>query len=240
MKKLMCMLLLACAGATALAQSTKVIKGAVVDKNGNPLPGAQVEATGGAESTTTDADGTFSLEVPMWLKSATARYAGMRDKKLKTSSSDMIFRMKKDYGGGWFVSAVGSLTLGDWEDSPTGKAGVMGGYLGNWGGYVKSMWFCAGAEEPAVPMVSAGVIKRICRPLYAYLGVGYTKALCDDEYWDWGYDYWWVDEEDAAVFEAGFIYKPIPHLMLSLGYAVSPSFCCAVNHDIMLGVGFCF
>lgn len=240
MKKLMCMLLLACAGATALAQSTKVIKGAVVDKNGNPLPGAQVEATGGAESTTTDADGTFSLEVPKWLKSATARYAGMRDKKLKTSSSDMIFRMKQDYGGGWFVSAVGSLTLGDWEDSPTGKAGVMGGYLGNWGGYVKSMWFCAKAEEPAVPMVSAGVIKRICGPLSAYLGVGYTKALDFYEGYWWGNWYEEVEEEDAAVFEAGFIYKPIPHLMLSLGYAVSPSFCCAVNHDIMLGVGFCF
>ncbi|WP_417471148.1 carboxypeptidase-like regulatory domain-containing protein, partial [Leyella stercorea] len=42
-----------------MAQSTRIIKGAVVDKNGNPLPGATVEATNGAESTTVDADGTF-------------------------------------------------------------------------------------------------------------------------------------------------------------------------------------
>ena len=52
MKNFFFILALCCLGCIgAIAQSTtKVVTGAVIDKNGNPLPGAIVEATGGAGS----------------------------------------------------------------------------------------------------------------------------------------------------------------------------------------------
>ncbi len=72
------------------AQSTRVITGAVIDKNGNPLPNALVEATGGAESVITDADGTFSIEVPATLKSLTAKYSGFKEKKIKLKEANQV------------------------------------------------------------------------------------------------------------------------------------------------------
>ena len=82
-KKLFMMLLMGGVLMVAKAQSTKEVKGVVIDKNGNPLPGAKVQATGGAETAVTDADGTFNIEVSRWLKSLTATYPGMISKKAK-------------------------------------------------------------------------------------------------------------------------------------------------------------
>ena len=58
MRKIFFMLALALVSTAAMAQSTRIIKGAVVDKNGNPLQDETVEATNGEERTTEDADGT--------------------------------------------------------------------------------------------------------------------------------------------------------------------------------------
>lgn len=84
---------------SAMAQATRTIKGAVIDRTGNPLPGATVEAKGGAESTTTDADGTFSMEVPIWLKSATAKYSGYKDQTKKVGMGDLLFEMSPGKNG---------------------------------------------------------------------------------------------------------------------------------------------
>ncbi|MDE5719269.1 MAG: carboxypeptidase-like regulatory domain-containing protein, partial [Paramuribaculum sp.] len=120
---------------------TRVVKGAVIDKNGNPIPGATVRATGGAEVTVTDADGTYSIEVPVWLKSLTASYTGMMDKKIKlTPAGTTIFTLKPERGQTYgFINLVGTQV---WQVKSSIKGvpaqtqlGIMGGAYRNWGGY---------------------------------------------------------------------------------------------------------
>lgn len=80
--------------------TTKIITGKVVDKTGEPLPGALVSATGGAETVATEADGTFTIEVPVWLKNLTASYAGHFEttqsvKKKKEVTFKLDFNIRK-------------------------------------------------------------------------------------------------------------------------------------------------
>lgn len=214
----------------AVAQNTKVVTGAVIDKNGNPLPNALVEATGGAESVTTDADGSFRIEVPIWLKSLTARYAGLKDKKMKVlNRSHVIFELKPKTGS-WFLDAAYSVNFGDVTFH---RAGLMGGYLGNWGGYAKVMMAFGGDVEPDTPTVTAGVIKQVSKPVYLYLGAGYTPVCGDDG------SYKWTDDEAGGMFEAGAIFK-FNKVNFSVGYAYSSSFCCYDNHSVQVSVGYCF
>lgn len=226
MKKILMLMALVICALGVNAQNTKVITGAVIDKNGNPLPNALVEATGGAESVSTDADGSFRIEVPIWLKSLTARYAGFPDKVIKLDGrSQVIFEMTQKHGN-WFLNLAASADINDYEAS--GTAGLMGGYLGKWGGYAKIvMPFYA-----VVPSFTAGVIKRIYKPFHWYLGVGYTQVEGDDYYYG-------DDIEDGAMFETGAIFK-IHKIDLSVGYAFCTSFCCYDSHQLQLSVGYCF
>ncbi len=221
------MALVICASGTN-AQNTKVITGAVIDKNGNPLPNALVEATGGAENATTDADGSYRIEVPIWLKSLTAKYAGFQGKKIKIrNKSQLIFEMKHKPGS-WFLDAAYAISAGD--APAVSRAGLMGGYLGNWGGYARVMVpFGDGAEE-YLPSVTAGVIKQVAKPVYLYLGAGYTLVFFEDRYY-WG-------SVDGGMVEAGAIFK-LNKVNFSVGYACS-SFCPYTNHSFLLSVGYCF
>lgn len=234
MRKLFLILSLCCCGNIVVsAQSTKVVKGAVVDKNGNPLPGAVVEATGGAESTVVDADGTFSIEVSMWLKSLTAKYAGMQTKKMNLKGGDMIFRMTPPKGK-WFLNLEGSYCV----DPSSGRIGLMAGYLGKWGGYFKLMPGLAEGVD-GVPAAVMGVIKRVGGPVYAYLGIGYAPVVYEDYYYDYYYDYYdCYDYDPGAMVDGGFIFN-IKKINLSVGYSYSGSGW-GDNHDIHFGVGYCF
>ena len=260
MKHFILTLALICLGSmSALAQSTRVVKGAVVDKNGNPLPGAVVEATGGAESAVVDADGTYAIEVPIWLKSITAKYAGMRTKKMKLNTpGDIVFRMKTQRKGNWFVSVVGAVDFcaeeaehGHDEDLRSiGRLGLMGGYIGNWGGYVKvTPSWGGGSEVCGIPSVTAGVIKKIVGPVYAYAGLGYAPVagLEEDGYGYWSdynkqyiyHYYYYSDYESGMMVDVGLMFK-IKKIIANIGYSYSTSFCCHQNHDLHFGVGYCF
>lgn len=212
------------------AQNTKVITGAVIDKNGNPLPNALIEATGGAESVTTDADGSFSIEVPIWLKSLTARYAGLQDKKIKLNHNNQIIFEMKPKTGSWFLDAAYAINFGDVTFS---RAGLMGGYLGNWGGYARVM-LPFGSDTYVVPSATAGVIKQVAKPVYIYLGAGYATVY---GYYD-SYHYY-TDYDAGGMFEAGAIFK-FNKVNFSVGYSVSSSFEWYTNHSVQLSVGYCF
>lgn len=216
---------------------TKVIKGAVIDMNGNPLPGAKIEATGGAENTVTDVDGTFSIEVSQWLKSLSVTYPGMnkQKKKIKQDNRDMIFTMKEEARKFWFITAVGNYEC---TNSIPG-AGVMFGRLGKWGWYGKALMDLYGAEDrdgerlTAGPSFSAGVIKRITKPFYVYLGAGWTGATYDD--WE---------REDGIIYDFGFLYRA-KKVNFNIGYSIRnqyPFFECdyGLSHSIQLGVGYTF
>lgn len=168
MKKILILLaavIFSATGAMAQTSSTRTIHGVVIDKNGNPIPGAEVMATGGAETTITDADGTFTLEIPRFLKRVTARYAGMEDKKLKPDFyGEMVFEMSSDKYGkpAWFVNVSQSIFYEEWT------VDLMVGKFGNWGYFAKAGY--DSADEYV--FVSAGAVKRIYKPLYFYFGGG--------------------------------------------------------------------
>ena len=243
MKKIFLMLALVLASMAAMAQSTRIIKGAVVDKNGNPLPGATVEATNGAESTTVDADGTFSLEVSRWLNTATARYAGMRKKTLKVQDGDMVFRLSPKFGMDWFLNVVaGVVNMDSYAfntdvPNPTYSLGLMGGFLGkNWGGYTKLLWIpnSSFASEPAVPTVTIGATKRVLSFMHAYAGVGYGKMNgVDKEYNEY------VSNNDAMAFDLGVIFRVKNHISTNVGISYVTDFD-QKNFYFSAGVGYVF
>lgn len=76
-------------------QPTKTIHGVVTDEMGNPISGALVEATGGAENTYTAQDGTFTLEVSKWLLSATASYGNSKQTLKLDGTSSLHFKIKE-------------------------------------------------------------------------------------------------------------------------------------------------
>lgn len=237
MKKFFLIIALCCMGGIAVfAQNTKIVKGAVIDKNGNPLPGAVVEATGGAESAVVDADGTFSIEVPVWLKSLTAKYAGMKDNKKKISRGDLVFNMSPKTGK-WFVNVIGTRHLSEESYS---RYGLMGGWLDNWGGYLK-VTAPVFDDEIRRPAVSIGVIKSIAQPVYFYLGAGYAKAYYNLEYCE-GCEETHFDAEDALLLEAGIIVNIAKKFNITAGYAhcMSPISNDFNTQEIHFGIGYCF
>lgn len=88
-------LLLVGASATVFSQTTREYKGTVLDPKGNPLAGATVGAFGGAEETTTDANGKFTLEASRWLKNIIVSSPGMEDKKKSPQKNpeNLVFKM---------------------------------------------------------------------------------------------------------------------------------------------------
>lgn len=169
-----------------LAQDTKTVTGYVVDKNGNPLVGAEVMATGGGATTITDADGSFTLNVHPLLKKLTASYAGMNDKTLKIKDrNNLVFNMRAGNGRRGFISLIATGGLSSYkgythynnhyEDSNTGSfgGGLMGGQFGNWGWYVKAMYYNNTDFEHGGSL-TAGIIKQLGKTKTSlYLGGGY-------------------------------------------------------------------
>ncbi len=243
MKKLLFMLVVACSTAVAVAQNTRVIKGAVVDKNGNPLPGAVVEATNGAESTVVDADGTFSLEVPVWLKSITAKYAGMRDKKLSTNRNDHVFYMSKKTQGHWFANLSYGACL-DGDATYYSRIGIMGGYYASWGAYARIM----PSTVSGVPSFSVGVMKNIKNKVIPYLGLGLTEGLnyvsgysssyynyYSNSYQTMWYDGYWYGEITGQV-DIGALVNVSSKFHINVGYSINFE----LNHEFIVGVGYTF
>lgn len=251
MKKLFFMFAVLAMSITASAQTTRVIKGAVIDKNGNPLPGATVTATGGSEITTVDADGSFSLEVPVWLKSATAQYAGMKNKKVKIKNGDVIFRMTSKQDRQWFLVGNYSLCVGDGEVLGH-MGGLMGGLLGKWGWYGKfnvgqswyyddyyySSYYNLNYDDFDIDdykrtefqfNVTFGVTKRIVNSLHCYLGIG--PGFVPEAYDDSGI---------GAVPEFGLIGKIKNHFLIHAGYQCMVHPDGYVAHGVNVGLGYAF
>lgn len=192
MKKVMTML--ACAvlsiGA-ASAQSTKTYMGFVVDKNGNPVVGAEVMSPGGGAATITDSDGSFKIEVPFMLKKLTASYAGMAEKTLKLGdSSNLVFKMKNLKKRTGFISIFGNLGLasskyGDFENDKyfSYGGGLMGGQLGqlgNWGWYVKTIANFDDYDLWEAESLTAGAIRKLSKKAHLYFGAGGVySSFCD-------------------------------------------------------------
>ena len=66
-----------------------IVKGKVIDSNGNPLPGASVMVKGSKVATLTDFDGGFSIEVPSGSSRIVISYIGMQTKEIDATSDFM-------------------------------------------------------------------------------------------------------------------------------------------------------
>lgn len=213
-----------CAGAQM--QTTRTITGMVVDKNGNPLSGAEVRAEGGAETVYTNADGSYSIEVPVTLKKLTASYTGLRDQKLSTTASpNVIFTLKPVKTTHGFVNLVGgaSKVLGGemTVDGMIPQAGVMGGAYRSWGGYFKIVMGFAGPKPGnawnehfgQMPLMTGGVIKRISQNFNILVGAGagvnYNLDVYGTEYFNRPEDSYldiYPESSWAAAGEIAFMY----------------------------------
>lgn len=215
MKKILILLFILAASITANAQTTRVIKGAVVDKKENPLPGAKVSTTNGSQETTVNNDGTFSLEVPIWTERLVAKYSGMSNKKQKVGEGDMFFRMYPK--GFWFVGANYSVVFESYN-KPGHAGGFMFGYLGKWGGYGKATLGVISYNKWSNSLYqnyTIGVTKRIYEPLHVFLGGGIDNNV------------------NSPVFELGLIGKIGNHLLVNGGYQV-------LSNVLFVGAGYAF
>lgn len=177
---------------TATAQNTKTYTGFVVDKNGNPVVGAEVMAPGGGATAITDSDGSFKIEVPFMLKKLTASYTGMSDRTLKLGASpELVFKMKSLKKMTGFISFVGNVGAGIWDDEynyPGSNGtqlattadilvggGIMGGQigqLGKWGWYLKGMGYVGCIDAYGAGSLTAGAIRKLGGKAHLYFGGG--------------------------------------------------------------------
>ena len=74
---------------TLVLRAQNVVTGTVVDRDGNPIPGAKVEIIGSTESTITELDGTFSIATESPAEKVRVLYGGMQT-KVKKVKPDMV------------------------------------------------------------------------------------------------------------------------------------------------------
>ncbi|MCM1429713.1 MAG: hypothetical protein NC097_07970 [Clostridium sp.] len=170
--------------------------------------------------------------------------------------------------GAWFASGIYSLNIAN-NSHTYSKIGVMGGYLGNWGGYMKVAFDLVGNRTPNVV---GGFTKRLgtfhhssgrLSALYMYFGAGCGNL----EHAGGGYvpgklelmpdgKFQWVatgppspttwDAGTTIMFDTGVIYR-YRHMTFNLGYSITPDIGFlaggggdSANHSIQIGLGYIF
>jgi len=81
MRKTALLLLLSTYGSLAFAQQSQKVRGKVLDADNKPVAGATVNIKGSANGTKTDADGSFTLDVPKG-KTLKITYVGMKEQEV--------------------------------------------------------------------------------------------------------------------------------------------------------------
>ena len=203
---------------------SKTISGIVIDRKGNPLEGAIVHATGGRTRTSVNADGTFALEVPEFLKSITVEQEGFFPKKRKVRNDEMLFRMNKDYG--WFINFIPFTSLDltpMWLHGGTGHGfGLMFGQMKNWGWYAKALIM---PSDYFGSSATAGITKRLGRFLHLYTGIGYASTEEYYEYYEYYYNGYYhenrlregYDYRDSFMLDLGLLIKPTQRFNINVG-----------------------
>lgn len=223
----------------AQSEPMRVIEGAVIDETGNPIPGALVQTKKGAQSVLSDADGTYSLEVPRSTGKLEVSYPGLKNKKKSIKKYDyVLFEMNKARPKmHWFVNAVGAVVtpLNDDNNSAQGQIGVMGGWIRkNWGMYLKSTFRVGGAQpgnglmDPpfkgykSYPGLTVGFIKTIGSRFSYLMGLGVVPTYVNHEVHN---DFGNHGEENfmcyhtgvAWIIEAGFMARVTQNIQVMLG-----------------------
>lgn len=230
-KVALALVLLLCCNLSVTAQT--IVTGIVVDKYNNPIPGVRISSKGAnnqVSSTVTAMDGTFTLQTTDNSNRITAQYVGFNTINAPLKH-EMYLRMKrgdKRYDSKWLLSA--QIAIPDIEQvSPA--YGLMLGWCNRVGLYAKGMasshlfnsqdykeiesidtngqsWWQSGKRDASFAAATAGLISKLSRPIYLYLGAGY--AMRDTFYYPMTnnrYDYIYSVEDSykGLAFEAGLI-----------------------------------
>lgn len=168
----------------------------------------------------------------------------------------------------WFATGIYSINIAN-NGFTYSKVGLMGGYIGNWGGYAKVAFDLVGN---ITPNIVGGFTKRLVSfrhtkaglpsTLHMYFGVGCgnvehaTKWRTSGEYVampdgsvEWiasgppPKTHW--DGGTSVLVETGLIYR-YQHINLNLGYSIVPDLGLlagsgeSANHSIQIGIGYTF
>ena len=270
MKKLFVMLLIIGTSTLAFAQTNRVYKGAVIDKNGNLMPGVRIQATKGTEETVTDADGSFTLEAPITLKSVTATYPGMSNTKKSVKNPDeVVIEMNAHQQSQWFAGVVGGYSFEDYEVT---HLGVMGGKKGFWGYYAKIMIDITKPKKKYDNdetdcgngfTITVGGIKSITRNLYIYFGGGYNlgyekskdvysttvtyypssvtnNSTAQPQSYTSYYSYRKWKTKSGIAADFGFMYTVADMINITLGATGRFSFDGKSAPGVLMGASYCF
>ena len=262
MKKTILFLCLMILGTTYLA-AQRTVTGKVVDRDGNPIPGAKVSIVGTEESVITELDGTFNFESQYMLsnKKVKVEYVGMQSKE-QCVTPDMVVKLvkltlwnAKLEKRKWFVNAQIAFP----ESGGKNLAyGLMIGRVKKWGWYVKGLlnfspstvgyynnesssnnkiWI-TGNTKTSYLAITAGGVANLYNPIFAYAGIGYSKRRCMIELLDGSY----IEENcyfpySGVIAEGGVMLKLG---MLSINGGVLVDTYWTNNVTMNLGVGLFF
>ena len=95
MKKLI-IILCAIAPFVGIAQNVRVVKGAVFDDKDMPISGVSIKAVGSEETSQTDKNGMFSIQLPTFVKFVGTHAEGYLPAQLEIDGSYLLFKLKVD------------------------------------------------------------------------------------------------------------------------------------------------
>lgn len=154
----------------------EIITGTVVDSKNIPIPGVRVEVVGRSETTTTDIEGRFRLDLPLPVKKLRFQYIGQKPIERKVKP-DMIVKMGhgwagRDSGYRGFFNFVGGF----------GSGGVMNFYLPGYS-------LTEVGKNSAMFGINTTHGYQIMPMLYAGVGAGITSLMLYNLYNSdsWGY-----------------------------------------------------
>lgn len=191
MKKAFVLLCLMLASFSYLA-AQNVVKGTVVDTDGNPIPGVKVEIVGSAESVLTELDGTFELQSETPFKKVRVIYSGMQT-KVASVKPDLVIKMSKTSWWNrkpekyqWIVSPQVVFPENGLSNPAFGLMVARVKDIGFYGKFLYSpsvgdyeisdgSWpWTTGEDKRSYMAVTAGFIYRLKCPIHVYVGAGYV------------------------------------------------------------------
>lgn len=199
MKKLLSILCLLLAS-VAYTFAQNIVSGTVVDRDGNPVPGAKVEIVGSTESVITELDGTFRLDIRHPAKKVQVFYAGMQT-KMQAIRPDMIIKLSqsnwwntKPEKYSWLINVQGAFPESGIKNP---SFGLMVGRVKTLGWYIKGVYspgkstdgdyvsypddsdqisyWTTGKDKRSFYAATAGVLVRLNCPIHLYAGAGYAN-----------------------------------------------------------------
>lgn len=198
-----------------------IVNGTVIDKGGNPIASAKVEAVGTDKSCLTNLDGTFSLEIPQNADRLKIDYLGMKAKLVKAEQGLTVTLREASRWSGVYdeyqnvMSIQGLLPSNFQYDTPA--VGFTFGRVKEAGWYLKALWTMNNVKANYAAVIAGGMIRLGC-PVYLYLGGG----ICS--------------REIAHNLTDGNYYKDTRYPINSIGYAVDAGLMLRIN-DFFINAG---